>query len=102
MSENVVTSDKSAPKKTASPKKKAEPKPIKELNERDRPAAAAPDGYKFVYFSSGSAYVTTDGRRFDKTRRINLVTNNEAEVLLELPNFRLPDQLELEEYAKEI
>lgn len=102
MSENVVTSDKSAPKKATPVKKKADPKPKKELNERDRPIATPPSGYKFVYFSSGSAYVTTDGRRFDKNQRINLVTDDEAERLLQLPNFRLPDQLELEEYAKEI
>ncbi len=102
MSENVVTSDKSAPKKATPAKKKAEPKPNKELNGRDKPVASAPTGYKFVYFSSGSAYVTTDGRRFTKDHRINLVTEQEAELLLKLPNFRLPDQLELEEYAKEI
>lgn len=102
MSENVVTSDKSAPKKATTAKKKVDPKPKKELNERDKPTAAAPEGYKFVYFSSGAGYVTTDGRRFDKNRRINLVTDEEAEILLKLPNFRLPDQLELEEYAKEI
>lgn len=102
MSENVVTSDRVAPKKTVSSKRKSEPKPKVELNERDRPIASSPAGYKFVYFSSGSAYVTAEGRTFTKDRRINLVSEQEAEFLLKLPNFRLPDQLELEEYAKEI
>lgn len=102
MSENVVTSDKSAPKKSTAAKKKAEPKARKELNERDKPIAVAPDGYKFVYFASGAAYVTNNGSKFTKDKRINLVTEEEAEALLKLSNFRLPDQLELEDYSKEI
>lgn len=102
MSENVVTSDKAAPKKATSTKKKADPKPKMGVNERDKPIAVAPEGFAFIYFSSGAAYVMTDGRVFNKNARINLVSNEEAEILLQLPNFRLPDQLELEEYAKEI
>lgn len=102
MSDNVIKSDKSAPKKATASKKKAEPKAEKTLNDRDKPTAKAPDGYKFVFFESGSAYVTVDGRRFTKENRILLLENSEADQLLELSNFRLPDQLELEEYAKEI
>jgi len=101
MSENVVTSSNSAPKKVA-PKNKVEPRPRKELNERDKPIAVAPEGFKFVYFESGSAYVTTDGFRFSRDKRINLVSDQEAEHLLSFPNFRLPSQLELEDHSKEI
>lgn len=102
MSDNVVKSEQASPKKSTAVKKKVDPKPEKIMNERDKQIAKAPDGYKFIFFESGSAYVTVDGRRFTKEKRILLLSNEEADNLLKLSNFRLPNQLELEEYAKEI
>ena len=97
-----MKSDQSAAKKSATVKKKAEPKVSKELNYMDKEVAKAPSGYKFVFFESGAAYVTTDGRRFTKENRILLLPNAEADHLLSFSNFRLPNQLELEDYSKEI
>lgn len=101
MSRNVVTSDAAAPKPAKKTATKAEPKIKKVVNDRDKVIATAPDGYKFVYFSSGVAYVTADGFRFTKDNPIYLLPVEEADRLLKLDNFRLPDQLELEDYAKE-
>lgn len=58
-------------------------------------------GKKFVYFSSGSGYVTKSGFKFSSEKRIYELEEDEADHLLSLSNFRLPDQLELEEYYKE-
>lgn len=102
MSDNVVKSEQSAPKKSATVKKKASPKPEKELNYRDKEVAKAPEGYKFVFFESGVAYVTSDGQKFTKEKRILLLPEQEADHLLSFSNFRLPNQLELEDYSKEI
>lgn len=58
-------------------------------------------GKKFVYFSSGSGYVTKMGLCFSTEKRIYEIDEDEANHLLSLDNFRLPDQLELEEFYKE-
>lgn len=58
-------------------------------------------GKKFVYFESGSGYVTKSGFKFSSEKRIYELEEDEANHLLSLSNFRLPDQLELEEYYKE-
>jgi hypothetical protein len=73
-----------------------EKSPIPEKN-----IAKAGGGRKFVYFASGSAYVTKSGFRFSADKRIYEIDEKEADHLLSLENFRLPDQLELEEYYKE-
>jgi hypothetical protein len=102
-------SKKTAAKKQAAPKVepvveevvenepvKAEKSPLPEKN-----VAQAASGRKFVFFSTGSAYVTKSGIKFTADKRIYEVDTEEADFLLSLENFRLPTQLELEEYYKE-
>jgi hypothetical protein len=64
-------------------------------------SAAAPsgikDGYKIVYFESGSSY-TSNGFRFTKDNRIQEVPEADADILLEQENFRLPTQVEVDDY----
>lgn len=56
---------------------------------------------KLVFYSSGAGYTTKSGFRFSPDQRIYEIDAEEAEYLLRLDNFRLPDQIELEEYYKE-
>lgn len=58
-------------------------------------------GKKFVFFCSGAGYVTRSGFKFSPQNRIYEVDEEEANHLLSLSNFRLPNQLELEDYYKE-
>jgi len=67
----------------------------------DKSVAKASNGKKFVFFSSGSAYSTKEGIRFTRDKRIYEIDEEEADHLLSFDNFRLPTQLELEEYYKE-
>lgn len=107
MTDNIVTSNEVAVKK---PSKKKAPRVQAVIEENiiqqeesvpQREFNVNPAGKKFVYFSSGSAYVTKSGYRFSADKRIYELDEEEANALLELDNFRLPDQLELEEYYKE-
>lgn len=104
MSDNIVkstdTNVKSTEKKTVA-KKSATPKIAKEKNDKDLDVVVEQDGFKFIYFDSGSSYVTSNGYRFSKEQRIHQIPIGEADYLLTLDNFRLPDQLEFEEFAKE-
>lgn len=106
MEDNIVKSSDVNPKeeKTDQPVKKSPAKPKKVVSERNpnEEVASAPDGHKFVYYASGAGYVTSSGFRFSEDKRIHLLKNEEADHLLQFPNFRLPDQLELIEYSKEI
>ena len=95
------TDDKPVAKKVTTLKKTATPKVAKEKNERDFDIAVAQPGYKFIYFSSGYGYVTPSGYQFSQEKRIHQIPIEEADHLLTLDNFRLPDQLELEELAGE-
>jgi len=81
-------------------------RPVEEVKVKKSPVkkaniAKASSGKKFIYFDSGAAYVTKDGTRFTRENRIYEIDEQEADFLLTLDNFRLPDQLELEEYYKE-
>lgn len=92
MTDNIVKSDdvnqkpvkKTAPKKTAA--KKA-----------DAPQIATKDGLRVVVFESGASY-SSNGVRFTKENRIQAVPEADAERLLELDNFRLPTQEEVDNY----
>lgn len=105
MSDNVVKSEDvlSEPIKKVSKTTSAKEKVTKnESDENPKRRVAKPkSGKKFVYFESGSAYVTKSGFRFTKENRIYELDIEEADHLLSLENFRLPDQLELEDYYKE-
>jgi hypothetical protein len=89
---------KTAAKKTTAKKAapKAEKSPVPE-----KKVAQPSSGKKFIYFASGSAYSTKGGIRFTRENRIYQVEEQEADHLLTLDNFRLPTQLELEDYYKE-
>lgn len=105
MSDNIVVSsdiNKTKPRsrKTAQPKKiEAETA----VGQQDvlKPIAVPSAGKKFVFYSSGSGYITRSGFKFTPSKRIYELDESEADHLLKLENFRLPDQLELEEYYKE-
>lgn len=107
MTDNIVTSDQVAVKKPSKKKvprvqvvaEESTPQEQKGLPQREFSVSSLDK--KFVYFSSGSAYVTKSGFRFTRDKRIYELDVEEADALLKLDNFRLPDQLELEEYYKE-
>lgn len=113
MTDNIVKSQDAAPKKTASKSKNEETKYEDNISEEivaEKPkktpvpkkkVSVASDGKKFVYFESGTAYVTKSGFRFTTDNRIYELNNDEADHLLSLENFRLPTQLELEDHYKE-
>jgi hypothetical protein len=96
MSENViVTSDASPKKKTGRQKTNtAADASVNDISVGDT-------SRKLVFYSSGSGYVTKSGFKFSPSCRIYELANEEADFLLTLDNFRLPDQLEIEEYYKE-
>lgn len=113
MSDNIVKSTDVAPKKqeklddsaTDKEKNNQEAKEetavkAKKTSTKKKTVDANP-GKKFVFFSSGSSYITKDGFRFSRDKRIYELDVEEADFLLSLDNFRLPDQLELEDYYKE-
>lgn len=98
MTDNIiVTSDVAPAKKTS---KKQSVKKVQE-DARAEFSVHSSSEKKLIYYSSGSGYVTKTGLRFSPQNRIYEIDSEEADVLLKLDNFRLPDQLELEEYYKE-
>lgn len=95
MADNVVTSDSVNPKQTkkAAPKKAAAKKTA-------APKVAAPtadSGKVVIVFESGASY-SSGGVRFTRENNIQEVEPALAEFLLTLDNFRLPNQIELEEF----
>lgn len=123
MENNIVTTSEAATKKPAKTAPKKEPKPFTPdvIDLKDQPGleetvaevtpqkspipekkvAKANSGKKFVYYSSGNGYSTRSGLRFTPEQRIYELDAEEADVLLKLDNFRLPNQLELEDLYKE-
>lgn len=98
MSDNVIKSTdvtsakaESNPVKKA-PAKKAAAKPKAE--KKDTPTAA---GLKVIIFESGASYVSGD-IFFTREDNIKEVSEDQADFLLTLDNFRAPNQLELEDY----
>lgn len=87
---NPESNEKKAPAKKAAAKKTS-PK-VKENIE-----TAVNSGYKIIIFESGSSYVSGE-IRFTRQNNIQELPEAEANRLLELDNFRIPNQLELEEY----
>ena len=114
MSENIIKSEDVAPKKVAKTTKPATEKEkinddsneetvseSKKSSVKKKNIAKPSEGKKFVFYSSGAGYVTRSGFRFTPENRIYELDIEEADHLLSLDNFRLPDQLELEDYYKE-
>ena len=95
--EEVITAEEAAPQKAA-------PKAKKIADERNvnESVATAPDGYKFVFFDSGASYTSTSGVRFTRENCIQMLPVQEADHLLAFDNFRIPTQLELQDYAARI
>lgn len=84
------TAAKKAAVKKAAPKKEVESETFNKL-ENNKSVS------KVVVFESGFSY-RSNGLEFTKDNRIQEVSEEQANHLLTLENFRLPDQLELEEY----
>ena len=103
MSDNVIKStdvtsakaEKNTVKK-APAKKAAAPKAKAEKKQDEVKAESTPTGKVVVVFESGASYVSND-TRFTREDNIKEVSDSEAAFLLTLENFRLPDQLELED-----
>lgn len=98
MSDNVIKStDVTSAKKEKNPVKKTavkkEPIEVKVGEELENKIP----GFKVVIFETGSSYVSGD-TRFTREDNIKEVSNDEADFLLTLDNFRVPNQLELEDY----
>ena len=102
MSDNIVTSASLNADSTKKQKKTSAPKIKRESVNEVTTVAVAPEGYKFVFFDSGSSYTTPSGKRFTSDKRIQLLPVDEADHLLTFSNFRIPDQLELAEYKDEV
>lgn len=84
------TPEKKTTKKTTATKKEA-------VKKEDKPQSS--DGKVLILFESGASYSSGDVR-FTRENPIQEVTNDQAEFLLTLDNFRMPDPLEVEDYLK--
>ena len=95
MADNVVTSDSVNPKepKKAAPKKAA----TKKAAATKVSTPAVDNGKVVIVFESGASY-SSGGVRFTRENNIQEVEPAIAEFLLTLDNFRLPNQIELEEF----
>lgn len=93
MSENIESTDK--PVKKAPAKKAAVKKTAVETNVTEN--IVENNDYIIIVFDSGTAYVSGD-YHFTKENRIREIPSADALRFLELENFRLADQLEIEEY----
>jgi len=51
-----------------------------------------------IYFESGAGYVTQSGLKFSRENRMAEISAEEGNLLLRLPNFRLPSDEEKEVY----
>lgn len=91
MTENVITSEDVAPKKTT----KVKPKKVEQT--------VVPSGDKIVvYFESGFAYSLSNGFTFTRENRMLELPADEGKRLLALDNFRLPNDEEKELYYNSV
>lgn len=99
MSENIESTDKpvkKAPAKKAAAKKA--PAKTKVTEDNVDVVVNKNDGeYTVIVFDSGTAYISGD-YHFTRENRIRQVPSADAARFLELDNFRLADQIEIEEY----
>lgn len=96
MSDNTIKSTDINPDKSdkkATPKKAVQKKPA---TKKEQPIIIPEDGV-LIIFESGASY-SSNGLRFTRENPIQKVSNEDAEFLLTLDNFRRPDALEVEEY----
>ena len=99
MSDNVIKSADvtSAKKEDETPAKKTPAKKAAAKPKAEKIAKEATAGTKVVIFETGASYVSGD-IRFTRQDNIKEVSEAEADFLLTLENFRVPNQIELEEF----
>lgn len=101
MTDNVIKSTdlkKEDPKPVKKvPAKKAAAKKEEVVEKEQLKTKGLKDGYTLVIFESGASY-TSNGIRFTRVDHTQEVLDSDAQILLELENFRLPNQFETENY----
>ena len=97
-SESVLPQKKVAAKKPAAPKKKIVDEVIDEDSVVESVNFTNNEQRVLLYFESGAGYVTSSGFKFTRIQPMGEVSSNEANSLLRLPNFRLPNDEEKEMY----
>jgi hypothetical protein len=102
--DNVVTSESVLPQKKVAAKKQAAPKKkiVDEVIDEDSVVESVNfknnEQRALLYFESGAGYVTSSGFKFTRAQPMGEVSSDEANSLLRLPNFRLPNDEEKEMY----
>lgn len=98
MTDNTIKSTDINPEKTEKKPaaKKATAKKTTAKTKEDAPAVVN-NGYKVIIFESGFSYVSGE-IIFTREDYIKELPEDEANRLLQLDNFRLPNQFELEDY----
>ena len=91
--DNIVKSEDVAPVKKQPVKKVIK----KEIIEETVTAENQKDSV-LIYFESGTGYVTKSGLKFSRENKMAEISAEEANLLLRLPNFRLPSDEEKEVY----
>jgi hypothetical protein len=91
--DNIVKSEDVTPVKKQPVKKVIKKEIIKEKVTTNSQG----DGV-LIYFESGAGYVTNNGLKFSRENRMAEISAEEANLLLRLPNFRLPSDEEKEVY----
>jgi hypothetical protein len=98
MSDNVIKStDVTSAKAESNPVKKAPAKKAAAKPKAEKKDTPAATGLKVIIFESGASYVS-GGIFFTREDNIKEVSEDQADFLLTLDNFRAPNQLELEDY----
>jgi hypothetical protein len=91
--DNIVKSEDVAPVKKQPVKKVIKKEIIEEKVTTDNEGDSV-----LIYFESGAGYVTKNGLKFSRENKMAEISAEEANLLLRLPNFRLPSDEEKEVY----
>lgn len=99
--DNVITSEEVAEKKPAVAKKAAAKKTPAKTSTKTEDEIKEPsvDNSEYIYivFETGTAYISGD-LHFTQNNRLQKINSKDALRLLDLDNFRLADQLEIEDF----
>lgn len=100
--DNVIKSEDVAEKKPAVTKKaavkKTPAKPSIKTEEKIEKTSVDSSEYTYIVFETGTAYVSGDFY-FTQSNRLQKINYIDAQRLLELDNFRLADQSEIEDFV---